>query len=279
MYEGTTEYFAQLFQVYEGLIDETEFYNRIYTKLENKNRYDKTMSFTEMSANILESPYKDNYMNIYEKGALISMCIDILIRENTQGKKGIIDLMEALSKKYGNNTPFQDDELIGIIGDLTAPNVEFFLNKHVVGGTPIDYNKYLLKVGLQLKQSKIETGYFINKYDPYISPDKIHNRIYFNSNHEYNSFLTDLKIQPNDILVSINNRKFNLDNIRELFLTSRKWKKGEQIQMTINRGGVEFTTSTKIIAPPFITSTSIESINENELTSIQKRLRSRWLNL
>ena len=53
MYEGTTEYFANLFQINQGLIDEQNFYNRILEKLNYSQRYDDTMSFTEMSAGIV----------------------------------------------------------------------------------------------------------------------------------------------------------------------------------------------------------------------------------
>ena len=78
MYEGTTEYFANLFQVQQGLIDETAFYDRIMDKIGNSKSYDDTMSFTVMSKNILTSPYKENYNNVYEKGTLINMSLDIL---------------------------------------------------------------------------------------------------------------------------------------------------------------------------------------------------------
>ena len=38
MYEGTTEYFANLFQIREGLIDETEFYQRMMDKINNSKQ-------------------------------------------------------------------------------------------------------------------------------------------------------------------------------------------------------------------------------------------------
>jgi predicted metalloprotease with PDZ domain len=48
-----------------------------------------------MSANVLKQPYKDQYINVYQKGSLIGMCLDIIIREK-QGRKGILDLMQNL---------------------------------------------------------------------------------------------------------------------------------------------------------------------------------------
>ena len=71
MYEGVTEYFANLFQVNQGLIGADEFYQRMAGKITNASTLNDTMPFTEMSANVLVSPYKDQYLNVYEKGALI----------------------------------------------------------------------------------------------------------------------------------------------------------------------------------------------------------------
>src|SRR5690606_38367108 len=67
MYEGVTEYFANLFQVQQGLIGEDEFYKRMQGKIDGAKRYNDTMSFTEMSQNILEPKYKAQYANVYEK--------------------------------------------------------------------------------------------------------------------------------------------------------------------------------------------------------------------
>jgi len=61
MYEGTTEYFANIFQIQQGLIDEAEFYKRMMDKVNNAKSYDDAMSFTEMSQNILEEQYEKNY--------------------------------------------------------------------------------------------------------------------------------------------------------------------------------------------------------------------------
>ena len=73
MYEGVTEYFANLFQVNQGLITEDEFYSRIAEKIKQSRQFDDTMNFTNMSKNILKEPYKDAYYNVYLKGALIAL--------------------------------------------------------------------------------------------------------------------------------------------------------------------------------------------------------------
>ncbi|HPF96067.1 MAG TPA: peptidase M61, partial [Mangrovimonas sp.] len=133
MYEGVTEYFATLFQVNQDLVSKQEFYDKIMDKIQSAAGYDDTMSFTTMSENILEEPYASNYINVYSKGALIGMCIDIMLREESNGHRGILSLMKELSMKYGVNKPFEDDKLIDEIVAMTYPSLRDFFDRHVIG--------------------------------------------------------------------------------------------------------------------------------------------------
>ncbi|MEN8885302.1 MAG: peptidase M61, partial [Winogradskyella sp.] len=140
MYEGVTEYFAQHFQVYEGLVDETTYYNTVMQKIATSKNLDDAMSFTVMSENVLEEPYASQYYNVYMKGALIGMCIDILMRKESDGNRSMLSLMKELSAKYGKEKPFVDDNLVAEITAMTYPSVGEFLKTHVEGDVPINYN-------------------------------------------------------------------------------------------------------------------------------------------
>jgi predicted metalloprotease with PDZ domain len=69
-----------------------------------------TMSFTTMSANVLKQPYKDQYINVYQKGSLIGMCLDIIIREKAKERHSWFDA--KLANEYGVSKPFNDNELL-----------------------------------------------------------------------------------------------------------------------------------------------------------------------
>jgi len=159
MYEGVTEYFAHHFQIYEGLISESEFYQNMVRKINVSKRLNDTMSFTEMSENITEKPYSHNFYNVYMKGALIGMCLDILMREESDGNRSMLSLMKELSLKYGKNMPFEDDALIEEITAMTYPSVGNFLKTHVEGTTPINYQEFFDKVGLR------KVGWFLKSVD------------------------------------------------------------------------------------------------------------------
>ncbi len=274
MYEGVTEYFANLFQVNQGLIDEYEFYNRVLGKIKGSKRYNDEMSFTEMSKNILKDPYKPNYANVYEKGALIGMCIDLIIREESNGQEGVLAMMKKLSAKYGVEKPFIDAILFDDITAITYPEVRKFINTHVIGNTPINYTEFFKKLGLSMQSKEAKTGYLLKDMQtPYISVDQKTKEVFFLT--ETNSFLTTLGVKPNDRLVSINGTAYNLSNIQALVGASFAWSVDDDITMVVKREGETITLEGKVIEPMGKTYT----LAPDELPATDKRvvLRNAWM--
>lgn len=253
MYEGVTEYFANLFQVHQGLITEQEFYGRMAGKIANASTMNDTMSFTKMSANVLTEPYKEQYLNVYEKGALIAMCMDIEIREKSNGERGILDLMKKLSKEFGAEKAFDDNLLFEKITALTYPEIDAFLTKYVSGETPIPYEAYFEKMGVTKAMITTNGNIFIKEQAPLITINQSTKEIVFIPNAPLNSFLTNIGIQGGDILVAINDKPFNLDNINDLIIYSTSLKENEEVTFKIKRNDIELNLSGKIILPQEIT--------------------------
>ncbi|MCW2121094.1 peptidase M61 [Flavobacterium sp. 7A] len=271
MYEGITEYFANLFQINQGLITEDEFYTRIQDKINRANTLDDTMPFTTMSANVLVSPYKEQYLNVYEKGTLIAMCLDIIIREKSEGKHGILDLMKKLSHEYGIEKPFNDDELFAKITELTYPEVGAFLEKYVAGPTPIPYQEYLSKVGVSEVEEQKAAPIFIKGQTPYIVVMPNTKDIIVSPYMEPNVFFTSLQLKPEDQIISINNVNYNLDNIYDLINKSDKWKENDPITIKIKRAGKEQTIIGKVKLPYEAAATLKATDN------IKESLKNAWL--
>ena len=247
MYEGVTEYFANLFQVNQGLIDADEFYQRMVGKIANASTLNDTMSFTEMSANVLVAPYKDQYLNVYEKGALIGMCIDIIIREKSNGERGILDLMKKLSKEYGVNKSFDDEELFDKITKLTYPEVGAFLNTYVAGKTPIPYDVYFAKVGVTKTKVSVPINPFLkDQATPYITVNPTTKEIIVIPSTTLNNFMSGLSLKGGDIILSINDKPYNLDNIYDMIIESQNWKQDDAISVKIKRDGTEQTINGKV---------------------------------
>ncbi|MGB0892544.1 MAG: peptidase M61, partial [Flavobacteriaceae bacterium] len=273
MYEGITEYFANLFQVNQGLISEQDFINRMQRKIATSMRFKDDMSFTEMSKNILDKKYAANYSNVYMKGALIGMCLDIILREESKGTYGLVDLMRDLSNKYGQHKPFKDDEIIKEIVKMTNPQVGEFFAKHVEGSTPIDYSTYFDKVGVKKETKTINSTYFIDaKGQPFISVNK-NRKIFFTK--KTNSALVTLGVKAGDILESVNGEKISLQNARGIIGKSMQWKAGDKISLEVTRDGKLVKLEGNYTQPTSESSSLVlEDLSANNAKVI---LRNAWL--
>lgn len=148
MYEGLTEYAAHHAQLQAGLIDLPTYLDRQMDKIENsRTRHNDTLSFTAMSQEVLDT-YKDEYPNVYEKGALIGLCLDLKLRQLSGGKYGTKDLLRDLSKTYGKHKSFKDDELFDKITELTYPEMRDFFRKYVEGGQPLPLEELFDAIGV-----------------------------------------------------------------------------------------------------------------------------------
>jgi len=239
MYEGITEYFANLFQVNQGLIGEEEFFKLMAKKIDNsKKYYEDDVSFTVMSKNVLDSVYHAQYGNVYEKGALLAMCMDIIIRDNSNGERGILDMMRDLSKIYGANKPFDDAELIPKVADLTYPEIRSFIRAHIVEGVPVDYDEYLSRVGVTIEEVSLpEENIFVMGQNAYLRVDPATARVIAFNPDESNQLMNALGVRHGDELLTMNGQKFDGTSIMSILMMGMNMEEGQPVTMTVKRGG------------------------------------------
>ncbi|HRD38570.1 MAG TPA: peptidase M61, partial [Bacteroidia bacterium] len=215
LYEGLTEYSAHHAQVLAGLIGYDYFFQVMMDKYNNSiEQYNDTVPFTFMSKHVLTEHYHKQYNNVYEKGALINMCLDIMLRYYSDGKYGTQELMRDLAKKYGKDKSFKDPDLFNDIEKLTFPEIRKFLDEHVAGRKPLPMVEVFKMVGLDLiKERETETitlgGFGIGYNDST-------KRLVVVDVNEVDEFGKQFKYKVGDELYSFNNRLLTLDNAREV---------------------------------------------------------------
>ncbi|MTE25791.1 peptidase M61 [Winogradskyella ouciana] len=275
MYEGVTEYFAQHFQVYEGLIEPSAFYNTIMSKIATSKNLDDAMSFTIMSENVLEEPYASNYYNVYMKGALIGMCIDILMRKESDGNRSMLSLMKELSAKYGKEKPFEDGKIIDEITAMTYPSVGEFLKTHVEGDVPINYNAFFEMVGLTMGETEVPTNYiFAGGQNIIFDADPDKGTIFFSPMALKNSFWASQGVQAGDVIKKVNGTDLTLQNAQQVVGGMFAWQVGQEYSLNIERNGEAMELKGTLTEA---TATSESLVEDPNATEAQKALRAAWL--
>lgn len=156
LYEGVVEYFSGLMQVQYHLISPKNYFDVLQEKMHNASTYKQDVPFTEMSKRCLDK-YANQYGNVYEKGALIGLCLDLLLIDLTDGKYRLLDLIQDLSQTYGKEKPFNDEELFKEIAKITKQKALLdFFKKHVEGAKPLPLESLFKTVGYQYIEEKKE---------------------------------------------------------------------------------------------------------------------------
>lgn len=208
LYEGVTEYFAGNCQVKYGLITPQRYLKVLQQKMQTADDYKDDVPFTEISKYTLDK-YPDQYNNVYQKGALIGMCLDIKLRKLSNGKYGLQNLISDLSKKYGKTHAFKDEELFDAITKLTYPEIGKFFSASVGGSEKLPFEEVFGSVGLTyVREEKIfETSLGLdNKAITVVTKDN-NPMIAIKDTAALNKQGKMLGFKPGDILAKINGEK------------------------------------------------------------------------
>lgn len=235
LYEGMTEYAAHHAQAKGGITDIDKLISTMMQKYENSiASYNDTMSFTYMSKHVLEEKIHGQYANVYEKGALIGMCLDVYLRHYSEGKYGTQNLMKDLATKYGKNRSFNDEDLFNDIEKFTYPQIGVFLRKHVSGTTPLPMQDVLDKIGINFLAEVVTYEFSLGNTD--LNFNEKTNRLYIAGISEMDEFGKDLGFKLDDELSKINGKEIKIESIKEIINNYyESLKEGDKVTVEIYR--------------------------------------------
>lgn len=235
LYEGLTEYAAHHAQLQAGIIDLPTYLDRQMDKIENsRTRHSDTLSFTKMSQEVLET-YKDEYANVYEKGALIGLSLDLKLRQLSGGKYGTKELMRDLAKTYGKDKSFKDEELFDKITELTYPEIRTFFRNHVEGGQPLPLEELFASIGIIFdpngEKKEVEKAFGVGFALMPGTKD-----IMISSISEMTDLGKRLGLQPMDQIVAINDQPFTMETYATVLQSyDEDFKLGDTVSFTVKR--------------------------------------------
>jgi len=159
--EGFTDYYAGQILVRSGLFTTNDYLNSITNTIKMLQtapgrHYQSAM---ESSFDAWIKGYRPNEnsnnstISYYTKGALIGMLLDLEIRNHTDGKKSLDDVMRYLMNEYTikQGRGYTDEEFEKAAEQVAGVSLTDFFKSTVDGTDELDYNHYLNYAGLELK--------------------------------------------------------------------------------------------------------------------------------
>ncbi len=235
LYEGMTEYAAHHAQAKGGLINIDQVLNVMMGKYENSvENFNDTMSFTYMSKHVLEEKIHTQYGNVYEKGAVIGMCLDILLRDYSDGKYGTQNLMKDLATKYGKTKSFNDADLFNDIEKFTYPEIGAFLRKHVGGTTPLPMADVLKRIGIEFVKEKVSNEFTFGGME--LNYNEETRRLFVESTDGMDDFGKALGYKKGDELNKLNGQELKIEMARDIVSDYYKTvKEGDKVTVEVYR--------------------------------------------
>jgi predicted metalloprotease with PDZ domain len=264
--------------VIENLMSKQEFLEWVKNKIIVSQYFNDTIPFTDLSTGMLNK-YEKQYVNVYFKGVLINMCLDLKLRSLSEGKYGLKNLIGELYKKYSFGNPFKDDELFDVITQMTYPEIRTFFKDYVEGPNPLPLKEMLELAGVKYVKSGREKVFTLGNISIEINGGKEYVKIV--GTDDMNSFGKKMGYKKGDEMVSINGKKVTASKygeiIQELFSTS---KEGDELVMEVQRKDKNGNSKTVTLKAPMM-KVEKDIVNHLEFevnpTEQQLKVREGWI--
>ncbi len=274
--EGFTSYYDEYLLRRGGWLSAEQYLNNMLTKVfeycENTPG-SEVQSLTQSSFDAWIKYYRKNEntnnccVSYYQKGAAVTSLLDLAIRHETKGAKSLDDVMRYLYQEFYKKQQrgFTDEEMQKTIEDIAGTSFQEFFDSYIYGCKPLDYNKYLGYVGLEI------TDHNEGNTNPYlgasISLDE--GRLMVKSIVR-NTAAWHGDLNVNDEVIAINGYRVN-DNWGKFI---KAQKPGDTVELTINRDGKLRTLQLELTNNP---KSSFQISKKSDASSAEKKLYEEWL--
>lgn len=107
-------------------------------------------------------------VSYYQKGQVLGVLLDILIRDRTDNQKSLDDVMRTMNADFAKEGKFYRDSLdIRLTAEkVTGGSLEEFFNKYIGGAEPLPYAAVLSLSGLELhsyESARPALGFFVER--------------------------------------------------------------------------------------------------------------------
>ena len=159
-FEGITSYYDDLMLVRAGLITRDaylELLGRTMTQVQRGSGRLK-QSVAESSFDAWTKFYRQDenapnaIVSYYSKGSLVALCLDLLIRHHSNGRRSLDHVMRGLWKRHGRNAVgVPEDGIQKMAEQVSGTNMDRFFQSAVYGTGDLPLSRLLKQVGIDLQ--------------------------------------------------------------------------------------------------------------------------------
>jgi predicted metalloprotease with PDZ domain len=269
LYEGVTEWMAQVSQVRAGVIDGETYLARLSQKLVENDGFDSQWSISDMSLKSYSAKGQREWANIYARGAIVAGLLDIEILSRSQGRRGLREVILELAAKYGPDSAFDEGGFFDEIAAMTYPEIRPFFELYVRDTRPLPLRELFARVGVEYLP-EVRTGEMVASFGVQVG---LHgDRLAFVGVGEV---ALECGLVAGDVLLSMDELDVTMATAQQAFTKLHTLGADEPFDLKVRRGEeeIEMTCAKKLV----------EKVDKHvlqfdpEATPEQLALREAWL--
>lgn len=167
--EGTTSYYTSRMMMRAGLSTPARYVDQLPGQIQGDRQKpgNKLQSATESSFDAWIKYWKQNEQafnaetDYYDRGSDISLFLDLEIRNRSNNKASLDNVMKAMYERFPwNGTGFTVDDFRKVCDEFAGSSLKQFFDEHVYGPKPLEWEKVLLYAGLEAKSKTEQKAWF-----------------------------------------------------------------------------------------------------------------------
>jgi predicted metalloprotease with PDZ domain len=248
--EGTTSYYDLLIPLRAGIYDSNTFLKKLGQEITRflltsgrqvqplaESSFDAWIKLYRRDAN------SDNsQMSYYLKGQLVTLLLDLIIRDRFQNQRSFDDVLRQMWEEFGRiEKGFTPTELETVIAEVAQQDLTEFFQRYLYHTEELPFNTYLAPFGLQLQ------AIFEEPSLPYLGI-----KVQSENNKELIKFVArhspaeQAGLSPDDELLALNGLRVNAEH---LFQRLKDYQADDIIQITVFHQDTLRTVTVQLAAP------------------------------
>jgi predicted metalloprotease with PDZ domain len=267
LYEGVTEWTAHTMQLRGGMIDLEDYLRRMSDKIERSNRFNSDWSLARLSAEWFTDEGHGKYGDIYQLGPVTAMCLDLRLLELSNGERGLRDVFVEMMNRYGKSRPFDNETFFDEFVAATYPEIETFVDDHILHRRPLDFDRFMEPVGVDYIESRPDEG-AEPQFGLQLSGTEDGRLTVSGFAPEHVQF----GLQKGDIILRVFDEDVTIHNSDSVFAQKEEMRPGDEYPVRVLRGEEQLDLTGRLVP-------SYEQhvfVARDEITPLQARLRAIW---
>ena len=241
--EGVTDYYADLTNLRSGLWTTERFLENAGDDMRQVESAPEPWSEEDGSvATWINEVFVNSSQLYYPKGSLTGLLLDASIRDATDNRHSLDDVMRALyARFYQRQKGFSTADLLALLREMGMPDVDGFYQRYINGREPLPYEAVFAKAGIAVTRTSITNPFLGVNAQPGEGGKMVVQGVVPGSAAQASG------LEPGDVLVKVGDVEIRPDEDWSVKFRDRyRGQAGAPLTLSITRGGQGLTLMTQV---------------------------------